>query len=455
MAVLFVLASVVLMLFVWRNVGGITPLEPKGYRIQVLFSEASQLQNNADVRISGVTVGKVTSVEPRGLRTEATLEIDARFAPLPSDVRAILRQKTLLGETFVALSPGDRDAPPIPEGGTLPVAQVEATQPLDRVLGMLDAPTREHLVSLLTNSEVLLHGREESLNAAAGNLASGTRELGDLMRVLDRQRPALERLLRDGGATLQTIGDARDAVGELVRSGDVALNAVGRRRAALAETVCRAPALLDELDAASSALTGTLGGAAPEVSRLAGITPLVRPGLEAARDVAPQIEALLTKMTTLVPPARRALPALTGLVGAFTPLTTAMAPAAAQIAPMISYVGRYDRELVATLANVSSTTAATSPRSDGTQVPYLRTLTMFGLETATGQERRLGSNRHNAYPAPGGLAGLEEGLASSNCAHAVEGGFPKAPPCRLQEGWLFEDDVSRYFQRVGPAQAGE
>ena len=40
-------------------------------------------------------VGKVTQVRPRGLRTEAVLAIEARYAPLPRDVRAILGAVTI------------------------------------------------------------------------------------------------------------------------------------------------------------------------------------------------------------------------------------------------------------------------------------------------------------------------------------------------------------------------
>ena len=83
------------------------PLKPEGYKVTVPFNEASQLAIGSDVRISGVSVGRVSRVEggPDG-EAEATIELDARYAPIPSDTQAILRQKTLLGETYVELTPG-------------------------------------------------------------------------------------------------------------------------------------------------------------------------------------------------------------------------------------------------------------------------------------------------------------------------------------------------------------
>ena len=78
------------------------------------------------MRIGGVSVGKVKSIElaPPDQRvngkdtTEAEIEIEPEFAPISTDAQAILRQKTLLGETYVELTsgtePGERAAPGVP-----------------------------------------------------------------------------------------------------------------------------------------------------------------------------------------------------------------------------------------------------------------------------------------------------------------------------------------------------
>ena len=99
--VVFALSCFGFTLFVWRSFGGPTPFEAKGYRIHVLSgSEASQLSPNADVRISGVNVGKVVAVKRATEGADATIQLKPRFAPLPKDAKAIVRFKTLLGETF-------------------------------------------------------------------------------------------------------------------------------------------------------------------------------------------------------------------------------------------------------------------------------------------------------------------------------------------------------------------
>src|SRR5436190_20155531 len=141
---LFALSCFGLLLFLWLSFGGSVPLKPKGYRIQVAFPQAVQLGDYADVRTAGVSVGKVRlkELDPQGNHTIATLEIDRRFAPIRSDARAILRQKTLLGETYVELTPGTKNAPFVKENGRLRNSRVAPSTQLDEIFQSLDPQTR-------------------------------------------------------------------------------------------------------------------------------------------------------------------------------------------------------------------------------------------------------------------------------------------------------------------------
>jgi phospholipid/cholesterol/gamma-HCH transport system substrate-binding protein len=106
--VLFALSCFGILLYLWLVFGGSTPLKPQGYRFDVNFPEATQLAQEADVRISGVPVGRVKTKELDETDDSTTVEIelDEQYAPIPADTRAILRQKTLLGETYVELTQG-------------------------------------------------------------------------------------------------------------------------------------------------------------------------------------------------------------------------------------------------------------------------------------------------------------------------------------------------------------
>ncbi len=108
--VVFALSCFGLLLFLWLSFGGPVPLKPKGYRLQVAFPEAATLGVEADVRVAGVSVGRVVRKELGG-QPDAR---DARARPplraAQGDARAMLREKTLLGETYVELTPGKRRA---------------------------------------------------------------------------------------------------------------------------------------------------------------------------------------------------------------------------------------------------------------------------------------------------------------------------------------------------------
>src|SRR5690349_8968054 len=93
---IFTLSRFGLLLYLWSAFGGPVPLKPHGYRFHAHFAEATQLAQEADVRISGVNVGKVKQIDlGSDGRTDATIELSDKYAPLPADSRAILRQKTL------------------------------------------------------------------------------------------------------------------------------------------------------------------------------------------------------------------------------------------------------------------------------------------------------------------------------------------------------------------------
>ena len=82
--VVFALSCFGLLLFLWLSFGGAVPLKPQGYRVNVAFPEATTLATEADVRIAGVSVGKVRKLEVDGdrNRTVATIELEREFAPL-------------------------------------------------------------------------------------------------------------------------------------------------------------------------------------------------------------------------------------------------------------------------------------------------------------------------------------------------------------------------------------
>jgi phospholipid/cholesterol/gamma-HCH transport system substrate-binding protein len=452
-AIMFILASVCLSLFVWSSLGGDLPFSPKGWRFHASFTNASALDKNADVRIAGVDVGKVVSVAPDGLRTNATIQLDPQYAPLASDAHAILRQKTLLGETFIELTPGTRGARKLPEGGTLPVSQIAPTQPLDRVLGVLDPRTRRDVQALFTNGATAFAGRADDLNAGLGDLGPLSRQMSAISGILDRQRRPVQSLVNDAGTVLRTIGAHRQSVASLVGAADQVLGATDRRNAQLTATIRELGPFLAQLRTTSARATTTAHIAAPVLHALRPVAPLVAPGLDALRTMSPQVTSLLRDLRTALPVAQRALPATAHLTRALIPFIDVVYPATREITPIIDMVSAYRRELIATMANAGDAAEATSEGINGRPVHYLRTLVPFTEEGMVGYAHRLPSNRHNAYFAPGGLAAwVKGGLLAADCRNTANPQIVPvvgtgAPPCKQQPGWTL-DGQTRYYPHL-------
>lgn len=264
----FALSCFALLLYLWSTFGGAVPLAPTGYRVEVRFEEATQLADNADVRISGVNVGRVVRSEHDGDRTRATIELDEKFAPIPKNTKAILRLKTLLGETYVEITPGDRRTGLLDDGGTLPDSQVLPTTELDEVLRAFDPRTRRDFKRFLTGLASALEDRSVDLSAAIGNAAPFAEDTGALLEVLDTQRGAVRRLVRDTGTVFEALGQRQGELSTLISSVDTVLQTTASRNRELEETVRILPTTLRELRPTLAEIEGLAGDAGPVVSEI-------------------------------------------------------------------------------------------------------------------------------------------------------------------------------------------
>ena len=138
----FALSCFGLLLFLWLAFGGPIPLQPKGYRFNVAVPRGRHAVpggRRADLRrVGGQGQARSTPDKKTGA-SDATIELDSAYAPIPKDTKAILRQKTLLGETYVELTPGSPSAGTVPENGSLPAGAVSPTVELDEIFRAFDA----------------------------------------------------------------------------------------------------------------------------------------------------------------------------------------------------------------------------------------------------------------------------------------------------------------------------
>ncbi len=453
----FCLSCVALLLFLWSSFGGQLPLSPRGYRVAVEVREGGALTTQADVRIAGVTIGRVVALDPERGRTIATLELDDQVVPLPRDVRATLRQKTLLGEAYIELSQGSRRSGTVPDGGRLAAAATVPSVEFDELLRAFDRRTRVALGRWLDEQAVATRGRGADLNAALGDLPPTEAALTGLLEALDDQGAELQVLVRDTSTVFEALAERRGRLGRLLVSGDRVFTATAARERALEQAVRALPGLEREVRAALPALSGFSRRVLPAVQ---GVRPAARelsPVLTELGAVAPDLRRILAGLRPLTAASRQGLPAVRRILADLPPVLGDLDPFLAQLEPLVRHLAPYRRELTAFLANGTAATQATGTDSRGRRVHYLRTTNPINPEVLTAAARRVPSNRTNPYAAPLASLELPGGLPTAETAQcdqpapafapgaldalgprtaailealAPQGARPVAPPCR-------------------------
>src|SRR5207248_4058475 len=133
---------------------------------------------------------------PAHNRTIATVQMETKYAPIHQDARAILRMKTILGETFVEITPGSPNAPAVPDNGLLPRGQVANAVQLSDIFNALDPKTRRAFQIWQQELAKAIRGNDQNLNSALGNLPQFAADASDILRVLDVEHGATVRLIQ-------------------------------------------------------------------------------------------------------------------------------------------------------------------------------------------------------------------------------------------------------------------
>jgi phospholipid/cholesterol/gamma-HCH transport system substrate-binding protein len=358
--VLFTLSVFGLLMFLWASFGGTLPLKPEGYRFKAAFPEASLLVEEADVRLAGVNVGKVKKKElgPGGRTTLVEIEIDNRFAPIKRDTRAILRQKSLLGETYVELSPGSARSADLDEGDTLPAGSVEETTELDEVFQAFDPETRRNFQEWMHEAGIVSSDEfSQDFSDSLGNAAPFFEGGADLLRPLDEQEVALRRVVRDTGRVFDAISREDGELRGLIVNGEATFSALASRDDALAETFQVFPTFLRETRATVSRLEQFARNTDPLVRDLREPAQDLAPTLRDLGDLSPDLEQLFRDIDPLVEASESGVPAAERFLEGAEPVLGATHRFMLEMNPILSYLA-YARGQIAQFFTVGGAALA-------------------------------------------------------------------------------------------------
>lgn len=179
------------------------------YPVKIEFSSVLNIPGGAKVLIDGGQVGKLESVSLGERTATATVAIQ-RAVSLPVETRAELRQGTLLGDLYIALtSPAKSSGRKLRGGDLIPLSQTSPPDNVETVIISLGQLINGGMMAKLQDTlrktnEALPHDPQE-LSALASNAVRQIVDMG-------RSTGTMGRLLDDSAATLKNLADHADTV---------------------------------------------------------------------------------------------------------------------------------------------------------------------------------------------------------------------------------------------------
>jgi phospholipid/cholesterol/gamma-HCH transport system substrate-binding protein len=475
--IVFALSCFGLLIFLWLSFGGPIPLKPEQYRLTVDVPEASTLANESDVRMSGITIGKVKSKEldKGAIATKVTLDIDPRFAPVAKDAKFILRQKTLLGETYAELTPGDPHKGYLKDGGEIPRASVEPTVELDEIFSAFDKPTRTAFQQWVKESAHAIKGTKsdpdstaKNLNDALGNLGPFASNGADVLGVLDHQQVALGRLIRNTGEVFGAISERDHALRNLITNSDQVFSATNERDAALREIFRIFPTFLDESKATLSRLQTFSNNTKPLVTDLQPVARKLNPTVKDLAGLSPDLRQLFRDLNPLITVSKQNLPDAERFLRGAPPVLDGLHNFLQELNPVLSYFNYDARSITAFLSNGAATANYRFKTDSGNIMHALAQYGIIGNRSfafSTDTNEHEGNKipkieRANAYPLPENYltAGKYGIIQSFTCANTSKGGpkddvSDKDPPCHVQGKSAWDGNLfPKLLRGVAPNQ---
>lgn len=233
------------------------------------FKNAGGVGPGAEVRYAGgPPVGHVTKVEsdPQDpTRMEIDFAVDPKRAPVKTDSTAEITSTSPLGDNFLGINPGTRDASPAPRGATLKSIDYTSLDDIKAMIAQM-GPRANVLLDNLNDRVVALKVTMDRVNDLINdkNRENVSASLANLRGMLEENRPAIRSTLNNMNAASAKIGPLMDDFKKTTAQANDTLAHVdamiGEDRpdirasvASLRQTLASASSLMDQLDRTMSA----------------------------------------------------------------------------------------------------------------------------------------------------------------------------------------------------------
>lgn len=272
----FAAVSAVLLVLLVNTMLNDTKGDTNAYVAQ--FSDVNGLRVGDDVKVAGVRVGRVSSIEVDGESAEVGIELEDQ-QPILDNTSLVMRYQNLVGQRYISMVQPEQRGAELEPGTTIPLERTDpgfdltellnGFRPLFEVLQPADVNalatslvkvlqgeggTVESLLQQTTELSAFIADRDEILGAVATNLTPVLNNLSGQGNELSATVVELKKLMNALAKDRQAIGASIDGIGQLVGATSSLLD---EARQPLVQAVQR----LKVVAAMLAASTGNLNGA--------------------------------------------------------------------------------------------------------------------------------------------------------------------------------------------------
>jgi phospholipid/cholesterol/gamma-HCH transport system substrate-binding protein len=295
------------------------------YRVRAIFDTASFLVTGEDVKIAGVKVGTIESLDVTPDNKAAiVLRIDdPAFQDFKRDAHCTIRLQSLIGEKFVACEPT------VPKGGNtppapplrkitrgdgkgqylLPVTNTSSPVDIDLLNTIMREPERQRFAIIINELGVGLAGNGEELNKVIRRADPAIYQLDRVLGILASENRVLANLARDSDAALAPVAQQSRSISDFIDTAGATASATAARGDAVEQNFAKLPAFLTQLRPTARRLGEFAEAGTPLMRDLRAAAPSVN---TLFRQLGPFSTAALPTFRTLgnlADTGRKALPA--------------------------------------------------------------------------------------------------------------------------------------------------
>lgn len=291
----FVVCAAIFTWFLQGTATRVPIIEPEGYQATIKIHDIDNIVPASKIRIAGVPVGEVRTVQTGQDGAEVTFVIDLKnAAPLHEGVKVRVGNKSLVGDSHLEIVDGK--GPAIPEGSRLPEGAAQTSTQIDDIIKDLDPPTRTALAGMLRSTGTATAGTKDNVALLATGLGGLGGSGSAALDALAAQQAELRQLGRNTAILMDALDTGQGQIATLVTNAQQVTGAVAGQREAMESTFRMLPGVLRAAQNASGKVTE--------------LSDHLKPVAVGLRDSSEDLNDALRKLRPMTKDLRGLLPAL-------------------------------------------------------------------------------------------------------------------------------------------------